>query len=88
MAKPLITIGDRTSHGGTVLEGSPFSDTGGKAIARVGDRVSCPHAKHRITTIVSGDPTMMVDGKPAAREGDKTSCGATLIAQQAFTTLG
>ena len=86
MVKPLITIGDRTSHGGTVLEGSPFSDTGGKAIARIGDKVSCP--KHRNVTIVSGDPTMIVDGKPAAREGDKTSCGATLIPRQAFTTIG
>ena len=86
MPKPLITIGDRTSHGGTVLEGSPFSDTGGKAVARVGDKVSCP--KHRITTIASGDPAMIVDGKPAARAGDMTSCGATLIAQQAFTTVG
>lgn len=86
MAQPLITIGDRTSHGGTVLEGSPFSDTGGKSISRVGDKVSCP--RHRTTTIASGDPTMLVDGKPAARAGDKTSCGATLIAQQAFTTLG
>ena len=88
MPKPLITIGDRTSHGGTVLEGSPFSDTGGKAISRIGDKVSCPNPKHRNVTIVSGDATMLVDGKPAARQGDNTSCGATLIPQQAFTTVG
>ena len=66
-----------------MLEGSPHSDSGGIAIARLGDKVSCP--KHGNGTIASGDQTMIVDGKPAARNGDKTSCGATLIAGQQAT---
>ncbi|MTV55508.1 PAAR domain-containing protein [Pseudoduganella buxea] len=82
MAGPLITLGDKTSHGGTVVEASQLSDTGGKGIARVGDKVMCPKPGHGATTIVSGDPTLIIDGKPAARHGDKTSCGATLIAGQ------
>ncbi len=80
MAAPLIRLGDRTSHGGTVVEASPFSDSGGKGIARVGDKVDCP--RHSNVTIATGDATMLVDGRPAARDGDKTSCGATLIASQ------
>jgi uncharacterized Zn-binding protein involved in type VI secretion len=78
MAAPLIRLGDKTSHDGTVVEASRLSDCGGKGIARVGDKVSCQ--RHRNVTIVAGDPTLLVDGRPAARHGDKTSCGATLIA--------
>ena len=80
MPGPLIRLGDKTSHNGTVLEASQHSDSGGKGIARMGDKVSCP--RHGNGTISSGDTTMIVDGKAAARHGDKTSCGATLIAGQ------
>ena len=83
MPGPVIRLGDKTSHGGAVLEGSPHSDSAGIAIARLGDKVSCPI--HGNGTIASGDQTMIVDGKPAARNGDKTSCGATLIAGQQAT---
>ena len=87
MSKPFIVIGDKTSHGGVVVEGSPQSVTSGKAIARVGDKVTCPEKGHGGTTvIVSGDPTCMIDGKPAARHGDKTACGAVLIAGQSNTS--
>ncbi|GAB2844754.1 hypothetical protein GCM10027277_10840 [Pseudoduganella ginsengisoli] len=83
MAGPFITLGDKLSHGGAVTEASPHSTTGGKGIARVGDKASC--SKHGTVTIATGDATMIVDGKPAARHGDKTSCGATLIASQQTT---
>lgn len=78
MAAPLIRLGDKTSHHGTVVEASQFSDSAGKGIARVGDKVDCP--RHSNVTIATGDPTMIVDGRAVARHGDKTSCGATLIA--------
>jgi uncharacterized Zn-binding protein involved in type VI secretion len=79
----LIRLGDKTSHGGAVVEASQHSDSGGVPIARMGDKTSCPI--HGDGTIASGDPTMIVDGKPAARHGDKTSCGATLVAGQQNT---
>lgn len=86
MSRPLIVIGDRTDHGGVVIEGAPTSDTHGKAIARVGDRVTCPKKGHGgITIIASGDPTFIIDGRPVARHGDKTACGATLIPSQIVT---
>ena len=83
MAGPFIRLGDKTSHGGVVIEASPHSDSGGIGIARMGDKTVCP--KHGSVPIISGDATMIVDGKPAARHGDKTSCGATLISSQQAT---
>ncbi|HBF51795.1 MAG TPA: hypothetical protein DDX04_17215 [Massilia sp.] len=41
MSGPLIVLGDKTSHGGAVIEASPTSDAGGKGIARVGDKTAC-----------------------------------------------
>lgn len=87
MSRPFILLGDTTSHGGTVVSASSSSDCDGKGIARVGDKVTCPHSGHgRVTVIATGDPTAMIDGKPAARHGDKTACGAMLIASQPLTT--
>jgi uncharacterized Zn-binding protein involved in type VI secretion len=76
-------LGDKTSHHGSVVEASQFSESGGKPIARVGDKVSCPI--HGDTTISSGDQTLIIDGKAVARHGDKVGCGATLIATQQNT---
>lgn len=86
MTKPFIVIGDKTSHGGAVVEASGASDVAGKKIARVGDKVSCPN--HGSTTIATGDPTVIVDGKPVARHGDTTACGAKLIASQSTASIG
>jgi len=83
MAGPLIRIGDKSSHGGSVIEASMHSDTGGKGIARIGDKTTCP--AHGTNPIISGDMTLIIDGKPAARHGDKTACGAVLIAGQQAT---
>ncbi|MGQ5523135.1 PAAR domain-containing protein [Chitinimonas sp. PSY-7] len=82
MGKPYILLGDPTSHGGTVLEGSMTTTINGKPVARVGDKVSCPIPGHGTCVIVSGDFTHLIDGKPLARHGDTTACGASLIATQ------
>lgn len=82
MGKPYILLGDSTSHGGKVLEGSPTTTINGKPVARVGDKVSCPIKGHGVCPIVSGDPTCLIDDKPLARHGDTTACGASLIASQ------
>ena len=88
MTKPIILVGDKTDHGGVVIEGAPTSDIDGIRIARVGDKVSCPQQGHGgVTVIVTGDPNCMIEGRPVARHGDKTACGATLIASQTLTTI-
>lgn len=87
MAQAFIVLGDKTSHGGTVIEASGHTSVGKIAVARVGDMVSCPKKGHGTCAIVSGDSTVIVDGMPVARAGDKTACGAVLIASQATTTI-
>lgn len=76
-----ITVGAKTSHGGTIISGSPHTTHNGMPVARKGDRVICKKCK-KVTTILSGDPSFIVDGAPIARGGDVTSCGAKLIANQ------
>lgn len=86
MSRPVIVVGDRTSHGGVVVSGSPFSVVDGKGIARIGDKVTCPQNGHGgVTTIATGDMTNIIDGSPVARHGDKTACGAMLISSQILT---
>jgi uncharacterized Zn-binding protein involved in type VI secretion len=81
----LIVLGDKTSHGGTVIGGAFASDTHGKRIARMGDMVSCPRCKG-LFPISQGDASLIMDGAPAAYHGCKVACGATLISGQVFTT--
>ncbi|MGP5312896.1 PAAR domain-containing protein [Psychrobacter faecalis] len=83
-----ITVGAKTSHGGTVISGSPHTTHNGIPISRKGDKVLCKKCK-KVTTILSGDASFIIDGAPIARGGDVTSCGAKLIAnQQSFAESG
>lgn len=84
--RPFIVIGDKTTHGGTVVGAATTATTHGKQIARVGDKVTCPKCGNN--TIATGDDTMIVMGQPVARHGDKTACGATLISSQSVTLDG
>jgi len=87
VSQPFIVLGDRTSHGGTVISADYTTDINGKYIARVGDLVVCPRKGCRGTfAITTGAPDMIVTGAAPARHGDKTACGATLISGQATTT--
>ena len=45
MSKPLVRMGDRTSHGGTVISGDMTWEVYGKAVARVGDLTYARSAK-------------------------------------------
>lgn len=76
-----ITVGATTTHGGTVITGSPYTTHNGVQVSRKGDKVLCKKCK-KVTTILTGDPSFIVDGAPIARGGDVTSCGAKLIAIQ------
>lgn len=82
MARPVIILGDRHSHGGCVIEGAPATDTHGIPISRLGDKVICPVPGHGINFIASGDPTCIIDGKPVARDRDVTACGAIIFHSQ------
>jgi uncharacterized Zn-binding protein involved in type VI secretion len=81
MSKPLARMGDRTSHGGTVISGDMTWEVYGKAVARVGDLTVCPKCKG-VFAITTGADDLTGFGQAVARHGDKTACGATLIAGQ------
>jgi len=81
MGKPIIRMGDTTSHGGTVVSGDLTWNIYDKAVARVGDLTVCPKCKG-IFPITEGADDLDGFGQAVARQGDKTACGATLIATQ------
>lgn len=85
MAGEIIRQGDKTSHGGTVIEGSILDICMGKPIAFVGHKVVCRRCKG-IFAIVEGAPTTTFYGKGVALAGMKTACGASLLASQ-FTDV-
>lgn len=73
----VIRLNDPTSHGGKVASVTATHFTvGGIAVARVGDKCTCP--LHGDGTITEGDPHHTIDGVRVAYEGHATSCGATL----------
>ena len=85
MEKPFIRLGDKTSHGGTVIEADMTFVVFDKPVALAGHKVVCPKCKGTFP-IVGGTPDMASMGMAVARHGDKTSCGATLIASQQLST--
>ena len=90
MPKVIITVGDKTDHGGTVISGSPSHDIRGRAIARLGDKVDCPQfypggKPHGVNKIITAHDTSTVNGVPVAVEGCTTECGCKLIGSLSAT---
>lgn len=81
MAGEIIRMGDPTSHGGRVVEGSLTDICHGKPIAYMGHKTFCPQCKGYFP-IIDGAPTTMFYGRGVALAGMKTACGAVLIATQ------
>lgn len=87
MPLTIISVGDKTDHGGTVITGSRNHDIRGRSIARLGDQVDCPQVypdgkPHGVNKIVSGSESFTVNGVPIAVEGRTTECGCKLIGSQ------
>lgn len=79
-------MGDKTTHGGTVISADLTVDINGKYVARVGDMTVCPKCKG--TFPITSGPGDLVDGSgnAYARHMDSTACGAKLISGQMTTT--
>lgn len=77
----VIIVGDKTTHGGTVIQGSHGMSVEGKAVSLKGDLVSCPLCKGNFP-IIQGAKRMSNNGRGVALEGMKTACGAVLIGTQ------
>lgn len=82
----VILKGDKTTHGGTVMEGFEQVTCSNIPVAGVGHRVSCPMCKGTFL-ITEGTPQIIVNGLALAVEGMKTACGAQLIASQRNFTV-
>ena len=84
-SKKIICKGDKTDHGGTVIEGISTYLIQGREASGKGHMVECPLCKGSFP-IIEGSENMKVQGIPIALEGMKTSCGAILIASQTTTS--
>ena len=80
MTSAVVCLGDSSSHGGTIVSGSPQFTVKGRSVARMGDLHQCPMKGHGMTPIVSGSDRLLDQGRPVARAGDVTGCGAVLVA--------
>jgi uncharacterized Zn-binding protein involved in type VI secretion len=85
MAGEIIRLGDKTSHDGTVVEGSLTDICMGKPIAYIGHQTYCPKCKGNYP-IIEGVLTTTFYGEGVAVAGMKTACGAVLLASQ-FTDV-
>jgi uncharacterized Zn-binding protein involved in type VI secretion len=74
----VIRLGDKTSHGGTVISASTDLKVLGKCVALEGDSVVCPKCKGMFP-VQPGKSDRKHHGKQVAYEGDKAACGARLI---------
>ncbi|MDF7628800.1 PAAR domain-containing protein [Erwiniaceae bacterium L1_55_4] len=79
MAKGVILLGDKTSHGGQVISASSTMIVNGKKVALIGDEVSCPQSGHGVNKIVEGASDWISDGKAVALDGCHCECGCQLI---------
>lgn len=61
-----IVVGDRTSHGGTVVSGDMTYTIDGQPIARIGDKVFCPRCKKSTVIVTSRFPTASAFGQALA----------------------
>ncbi|MBY4672416.1 hypothetical protein FEP95_02003 [Burkholderia multivorans] len=87
MGFAFIRNGDTTSHGGRVIASDMTNTVDGKALALLGDMVSCPRCSGVYPIVkIKADLHMTFNGRPVASHGDMTACGATLIASQSTAT--
>jgi uncharacterized Zn-binding protein involved in type VI secretion len=86
MSGEIIRAGDKTSHGGIVVEGSQTDICMGKPIAFMGHMTFCPKCKGNFP-IIEGVMTVTFYGRGVAVEGMKTACGAVLLASQFTDTV-
>lgn len=83
--RPFICIGDKTDHGGTVIEADMTFEIYGKPVALSGHKVVCRKCRGTFP-IEKAAEDMTSMGQQVARHGDKTACGAMLIASQSLAT--
>ncbi|MFX1764502.1 PAAR domain-containing protein [Paraburkholderia sp. A1RI-2L] len=74
----IIRVRDATSHGGHFEAGSAVRKVMGRAVAREGDRCTCPIEGRRDCVVAEDDPAFVIGGH-------KTTCGAILISSLLYS---
>jgi uncharacterized Zn-binding protein involved in type VI secretion len=88
MPKGFVLLSDKTTHGGTVISASSMMVVNGKAVALIGDKVSCPVPFHGVNAIVEGSPEWSSDGKAIVVDGCKCQCGCQVISSAPDCAIG
>lgn len=76
--KGVIRLGDKTSHGGSVISAATDLKYLGKCVALEGNQVVCPKCKGAFPIKAPGSERKH-KGKRVAYDGDKAACGAKLL---------
>ncbi|GJI92765.1 PAAR domain-containing protein [Duganella hordei] len=74
----VVRLGDKTTHGGTVVSAQPTFKVLGKAVAVEGDLTACPQCKGTFPIQTAGSERHH-NGRAVAYNDDKATCGARLI---------
>jgi uncharacterized Zn-binding protein involved in type VI secretion len=88
MFNGFVLLGDKTTHGGTVISASSTMFVHGKPVALVGDTVDCPEPGHGINPIVEGCPDWSEDGRAMVVNGCRTECGCQVISSTFDCVVG
>ena len=88
MNRPLIVMGDPTTHGGTVISADMTFEVNGKFAARVNDMTVCPRCKGTFPIVSGADDMKDGAGNAYARHMDRTACGAQIISSQVTSFWG
>lgn len=83
--KPIIRLGDSSSHGGSMISANAKFTVNGKIACVNGDSHSCPIPFHGVTS-VSSNNTLKSGSKSVIRVGDSAGCGAVLNSGSPNTT--
>ena len=73
----IARVGDTSTHGGSIISGSPNLTADGRPVARMGDMLACPtHGNQVITSVVTTKTHNQ--GRLLATVGARAACGATI----------
>ncbi|WP_145567082.1 PAAR domain-containing protein [Yersinia aleksiciae] len=88
MPKGFVLLGDKTTHGGSVISASSTVVVNGKKVALIGDEVSCPVTGHGTNPIVEGSSEWASDGKAVVVDGCHCQCGCQVISSASDCAIG
>lgn len=78
--QPVARLGDKSSHGGTIITATSTVSVNGMPMALEGDLHSCPIKYHGVTPLKSVTTGTDANGKKIITAGAIAGCGAVIVA--------